>query len=126
MHNVNITVKVVDLSEPRTVKTKNGEATIREATVEDDTGKAKLTLWGKQAEAVRKGSVIKIENAWTTSFKGEVKLNVGDRSKISQVEEGEEQQTQEEEPEETPSYRKKQFKGRKHQYRRPRYDEDEE
>ena len=83
MHNVSVVVKVISISQPKTVKTKNGEATIREAVVEDDSGRIKLTIWGKQI--VKPGTTVKIENAWTSTFKGEVKLNTSDKSKITEV-----------------------------------------
>ena len=83
MHNVSVVVKVINVSPPKTVRTKKGETTIREATVEDDSGRIKLTLWGKQN--IKPGATVKIENAWTTVYKGEIKLNVSSKSKISEV-----------------------------------------
>ena len=81
MHNVSVVVKVVSVSQPKTVQTRNGETTIREAVVEDDSGRVKLTIWGDQQ--IKPGTTVKIENAWTSTFKGEVKLNVSNKSKIT-------------------------------------------
>ncbi|MEM4147195.1 MAG: single-stranded DNA-binding protein, partial [Metallosphaera sp.] len=36
------------------------------------------------ADEVKEGQIIKVENAWTTVFKGQVQLNAGSRSKITE------------------------------------------
>jgi len=85
MNNVNIIVRVLDVSEPKKVMTRSGERTISEAIVGDETGKVKLTLWGKASGSVSKGDVIEIRGAWTTSFKGYVQLNVGGSKSIKKL-----------------------------------------
>ncbi|MCQ4345585.1 MAG: OB-fold nucleic acid binding domain-containing protein, partial [Sulfolobaceae archaeon] len=87
--NVNVTVRVLETSEPRTIQTKNGPRTISEAVVGDETGRVKLTLWGNLAGKVKDGMVVKIENAWTSVYKGKVQLNAGNRSKINEANDGE-------------------------------------
>ncbi|AAY80337.1 OB-fold nucleic acid binding domain-containing protein [Sulfolobus acidocaldarius] len=86
MENVNITVRVIEASEPRVIQTKNGTRTISEAVVGDETGRIKLTLWGNLAGTIKSGSVIKIANAWTTAYKGKVQLNAGSKSNVSEAE----------------------------------------
>ncbi len=85
MNNVNIVVRVLDVSEPKRVMTRSGERTISEAVVGDETGRVKLTLWGKASGSVSKGDVIEIRGAWTTSFKGYVQLNVGGSRSIKKL-----------------------------------------
>ncbi|BDB98909.1 MAG: OB-fold nucleic acid binding domain-containing protein [Saccharolobus sp.] len=87
MENVSVTVRVLEASDSRQIQTKNGLRTISEAIVGDETGRVKLTLWGKHAGSIKEGQVIKIENAWTTAFKGQVQLNAGSKTKISEVSE---------------------------------------
>jgi len=87
--NVNVTVRVLETSEPRTIQTKNGPRTISEAVVGDETGRVRLTLWGNLAGKVKDGMVVKIENAWTSVYKGKVQLNAGNRSKINEADDGE-------------------------------------
>ncbi|AWR94229.1 OB-fold nucleic acid binding domain-containing protein [Acidianus brierleyi] len=86
MENVNVTARVLQVGDQKTVQTRNGPRTLRELIVGDETGRVKLTLWGTQNEDVKEGQVIKIENGWTTVFKGQVQLNAGSRSKISEGE----------------------------------------
>ncbi|QKR00494.1 single-stranded DNA-binding protein [Metallosphaera tengchongensis] len=85
MENINVTARVLEVGEQKVVQTKNGPRTIREVMVGDDTGRVKLTLWGNQGDEVKEGQIIKVENAWTTVFKGQVQLNAGSRSKISET-----------------------------------------
>ncbi|EHP70681.1 MAG: single-stranded DNA-binding protein [Metallosphaera yellowstonensis] len=87
MENIEVTARVLEVGEQKVVQTKNGPRTIREVMVGDDTGRVKLTLWGSQGDTVKEGQVIKVENAWTTVFKGQVQLNAGSRSKISEASE---------------------------------------
>jgi len=87
MENIEVTARVLEIGEQKVVQTKNGPRTIREVMVGDDTGRVKLTLWGSQGDTVKEGQVIKVENAWTTVFKGQVQLNAGSRSKISEASE---------------------------------------
>lgn len=70
MESVDLTVRVLEATDARQIQTKNGTRTISEAIVGDDTGRVKLTLWGKHAGSIKEGQVVKIENAWTTAFKG--------------------------------------------------------
>ena len=129
MENVNVTVRVLEASEPKVIQTKKGERTISEAIVGDETGRVKLTLWGKLAGSIKPGSVVKIVNAWTTAYKGKVQLNAGSRSTISEVSD-DLAPSEDQIPENTPSageYRR-QFKGRRKQNRgprRPRFNEEE-
>ncbi|TRN02065.1 single-stranded DNA-binding protein [Sulfolobus sp. E1] len=87
MESVDLTVRVLEATDARQIQTKNGTRTISEAIVGDDTGRVKLTLWGKHAGSIKEGQVVKIENAWTTAFKGKVQLNAGSKTKISEVSE---------------------------------------
>jgi replication factor A1 len=83
--NVSVTVRVLEASEPKVIQTKSGPRTISEAIVGDDTGRVKLTLWGQLAGKVKQGMVVKIENAWTTAYRGKVQLNAGSRSKVTEM-----------------------------------------
>ncbi|MCY0859137.1 MAG: OB-fold nucleic acid binding domain-containing protein [Sulfolobaceae archaeon] len=85
MENVNLVVRVLEASEPRVVQTKNGPRTLSEAVVGDETGKIKLTLWGKLAGTVKEGQVVEITNAWTTAYKGKVQLNAGSKSEVKEA-----------------------------------------
>jgi len=81
---INIEGTVERKGEPRTVNMKSG-GTIQvcDAFLIDETGgEIKLTLWGDEVEQVKDGSKVKIENGYTTSFKGEVSLTKGKFGKL--------------------------------------------
>ena len=87
MNNVNLKAKVSELSEPREVVTRFGSVTtLTEATLEDETGSIKLTLWGKQSEGIEKGNEVEIANGFTKEFRDELQLGIGRRGTIKVVE----------------------------------------
>lgn len=87
MSNISLKATVVDISEPRSVKTKYGYQTrVATAKIEDDTGEITLTLWGRQIDEVGEGDTIEITGGYVREFKGELQLNVGKSGKISLVE----------------------------------------
>jgi len=87
MNNLSLKAKVVEMAEPREVMTKFGTVTsLIEATLEDETGSIKLTLWGKQSEGVEKGKEVEITNAFTKQFRDEMQLGIGRGGSIKAVE----------------------------------------
>lgn len=84
MRRVDITAKVLDLSAPRDVTTRTGEQSrVATATVTDDSGSVKLTLWNEQIDQVAADNNVVIENGYVTSFRGETQLNVGRYGKLT-------------------------------------------
>lgn len=86
---------------PKTIHTQRGDRTISEAVVGDETGRIKLTAWGQQAGKLNEGDAVELKGAWTTSFKGQVQLNIGSRGSIEKIDDGEVPKA-EEIPENTP------------------------
>jgi replication factor A1 len=72
---ITIEAKIRDKGEPRTVNTKFGETQVCDAYLEDDSGSIKFTIWGDDIQKVKNGDLVKIENGYTTEFRGEVQLN---------------------------------------------------
>ncbi len=99
--DVTVRVRVLEVGETKTVQTRKGPRTLSEAVVGDDTGRVRLTLWGKHAGTLEEGEAVEIRGAWTTSYRGEVQLNVGYRGEIDRIEDSEVPQP-EEVPEEVP------------------------
>lgn len=86
MSSVDIKAKIVELKEPREVMTKFGTTiNLTEATLEDDSGTIKLTLWGKQSEDLEEGSEIEITGGFTKEFRDEIQLGIGKRGSIKVV-----------------------------------------
>lgn len=79
MKRVNIQARVAEKSDTREVTSKFKDQTYRvaTATIADETGTVKLTLWNDQIEMVNVNDTVKIENGYVTSFRGEIQLNVG-------------------------------------------------
>lgn len=79
---VNLIVKIVALQEMD--ETPNGQ-TVQECIIEDETGKAKLTLWNDQAGEYREGEKIMISTGWCKMFRDELQVSTGKFGKIVKV-----------------------------------------
>jgi len=79
MRSVNVVGKVLEVTEPREVRSRYGNETFRVAiaTISDETGTVKLTLWNEQIDKVNVDNTISIENGYVKSFRGEIQLNIG-------------------------------------------------
>ena len=67
---------IVDVSEPRTVNTRNGPRSVADATLEDRTGRIKLSLWEDIIEKASVGDEVTISGAYVREFRGELQLNI--------------------------------------------------
>jgi replication factor A1 len=84
MKRVEVTAKILNISETREVTTRAGEQSrVATADVSDDSGTIKLTLWNEQIDQVKVNDNVKIENGYVTSFRGETQLNVGRYGKLT-------------------------------------------
>ena len=87
MNHVDVEGKITDVSEPRQIRTKFGhQISLTTATLEDDSGDIKITLWGDQSNGITEGVQIKVENGFTKEFQGNLQLGVGKNGKITIVE----------------------------------------
>jgi len=79
MKSVNIEGKIVEVSEPRLVRSRMTGRMNRVATaiLTDDSGEINLTLWNEQIDAVKPENIVKIENGYVTEFRGQKQLNIG-------------------------------------------------
>ncbi|HDI07054.1 MAG TPA: DNA-binding protein [Candidatus Bathyarchaeota archaeon] len=88
MRRVDVEGQVIDKSETREVMSRYRNTMLRvaTATLSDDTGSIKLTLWNDQIDQVNVNDKVKIENGYVTSFRGEIQLNVGKYGKLTVME----------------------------------------
>lgn len=88
LRNLNITVKIVNVGASRTIVPRRGgrEHVVAEALVGDETGSVILTLWDDQIGRFKVGDTIKIENGYTTVFKGSLRLNTGKSGRMQKAE----------------------------------------
>jgi len=86
MKRVELTAKVIEKSDPREVTTRFGDTSrVATAVVQDESGTIKLSLWNETIDQVNVNDMVKIENGYVTTFKGETQLNVGRYGKLSVV-----------------------------------------
>jgi len=85
MRRVDVTGKILEVSEPREVRSRYSGRTFRvaEATMSDETGTVKLVLWNEQIDQVKANDTVSIENGYIKSFRGEIQLNVGRYGKLT-------------------------------------------
>ena len=86
MENVDLNVRIINLKEPRKVTSYTGvEHILVEGEVEDETGRAVLTVWNdliSQLEGVEIDDLVELRNCFITSFQGVIHVNVGRDSEI--------------------------------------------
>lgn len=87
LSRVDVEGEVIEKGEVRTVNLRaGGTSTVADATIKDDSGTIKLSLWGEQINSVDVGDKVKIENGYTKAFRGEVQLNIGRYGKLTKSE----------------------------------------
>lgn len=78
MKNVSLKAKVLEIAKPTLVFTRFGNyASVANALIADDTGTIKLCLWNEQIDSISIGDTVQIENASTSTFRGERQLKIG-------------------------------------------------
>jgi replication factor A1 len=87
MTHVTLKAKVLEVTKPKQVFTRYGNyATLAKAVIADGTGETKLCLWNEQIDAVSAGDMVQIENARTSTFRGERQLSLGKNGTLSNIE----------------------------------------
>ena len=85
--NVNINVKVLEKGEVREVESRRDGSSHRvsESKVGDETGVVLLTLWDDSIDKLEEGRTYQIKNAYTTLFKGNIRLNIGKYGNFEEI-----------------------------------------
>jgi replication factor A1 len=85
-NRVDVEGEIVEKGDVRTVTLRaGGQSNVADATLRDDSGTVKLTLWGEQINQVDVGDRVKVEGGYTKVFRGEVQLSIGRYGKLSKV-----------------------------------------
>lgn len=82
MSNVSVEGKIIDISEVREVNTRYGKKSVADATIEDDSGEIKLTLWEDQIQSVSVGDKVTVTGGYVTEFRDVVQLNIPRSGKL--------------------------------------------
>ncbi len=92
LKSINVKFKVENISDEREVVSRKTGETLRvtEALVGDSSGSILLSLWNDDIDKVEEGHVYKLNNGYTTIFKGSLRLNVGRYGSLEEAAEGEE------------------------------------
>ncbi|MAF34345.1 DNA-binding protein [Candidatus Woesearchaeota archaeon] len=80
--NIDVEVEVVSLDEPRSFEKFGKQGRVCNATVKDDSGEIKLTLWNDDIDKVKAGMKIKLTNGYCNEFRGESQLTTGKFGKL--------------------------------------------
>lgn len=84
--NGDVEGEIIDVEEPRDVMNKYGmKMKVASATLKDDSGEIKLTLWNEDAGKYKVGDKVKISNGWVSEFKGTKQLSAGRQGKIEKL-----------------------------------------
>jgi len=75
--NVNIVADVIDMGSVREFNKFGKSGRVCNATVKDETGEVKLSLWNEQVDKVKKGDRIEIKNGYVNEWQGELQLTTG-------------------------------------------------
>jgi replication factor A1 len=89
LRRINLKVRCSSKNEERQVVSKKSGETLRvtEALVGDETGSVLLTLWNDDIDKMQPDYVYKLGNAYTTVFKGSLRLNLGQYGSMEEINE---------------------------------------
>lgn len=79
---INIEAAVIEKGEIRDINKYGKNLRVATATIKDDSGKIKLSLWNNEIDAVNVGDKIKVTDGYASEFKGEKQLTAGKFGKI--------------------------------------------
>ena len=80
---INVEAKVVEKEGTREVNTRFGKTKVANAVIEDDSGTMVLVLWGEEADKVKEGDTIKIDNGYVKEWNGSLQLSIGKFGKMT-------------------------------------------
>ena len=89
--------KVMEVGESRTFVRFGRPIRVATATLEDDTGKVKMSLWNEDIDKVKEGDNITLTNGFCKEFQGEKQVTTGKLGKIEVSGETAETKTEEKE-----------------------------
>lgn len=84
MRNVEAEGTITEIGAVREVSLRTGGvAKVADATLKDSSGSVRLSLWDSQIDAVKVGDKVSVSNGYTTTFRGDVQLNIGRYGKLA-------------------------------------------
>ncbi len=92
-----IEADVTDITEPREIDRFGRSIRVATATLKDESGTIKMSLWNQDIDKVAVGSRIKLTNGFVKEFQGEKQVTAGKFGKIEVLEKGTKSQEKSEE-----------------------------
>jgi replication factor A1 len=87
MKRINLKARVLAISKPQVALTRyNDYVMFANATLTDETGTIKLTLWNNRTNMLSINNIVEIENANVAAYRGELQLRMGRNSKLEVTE----------------------------------------
>jgi len=87
MKRINLKARVLAISKPQLALTRyNDYVMFANATLTDETGTIKLTLWNSRTNMLSINNIVEIENANVAAYRGELQLRMGRNSKLEVIE----------------------------------------
>ena len=86
MSDITVEGKVTDKTEARRVQTRYGQRSVCDATLEDETGAIKLSLWEEAIDMVNIGDKIRVDGVYVTEFRNQLQLNMPRSGKLEVTE----------------------------------------
>lgn len=89
MKSVNITFKVMDFGDERSVESRRDGQTHRvlDAVVGDSTATVMMPLWNETIDLIEEGETYTLTNGYTGLFRGSLRLHLGKFGSITEAEE---------------------------------------
>ena len=81
-NNVDVHVKVLSIND-KEVEVQGTKKRIYYGFIADNSGRMQYTWWCDETPTIKKGDIIKIHGAYTTSWQNEVQLNIGKKAVIT-------------------------------------------
>lgn len=84
---INLVAKVLEVGEPREVSSSSDNKIhqVVEVLIGDSTGTVLLTLWDENVGKFNEGEIVEIENGYSGTFRGRLRLNIGKYGNIRKV-----------------------------------------
>ncbi|GEM_PF-498288 len=79
---VDLVVHVVEVETPRSFEKFGKKSKVCNATVKDESGEVKMTLWNEEIELIKPGDKIHLQNGWCAQYKDELQVSCGKFGKI--------------------------------------------
>jgi len=87
LRSVNIIIKLKEIGEPREVRFRDGTThRVATASVGDETGIIRLSLFDQSIEEVAEGEIYELKNGYVSQFQNNLQLNIGKYGEFAKIE----------------------------------------